>query len=438
MEFSSFAKILRHCCVSLSCIGALILSTTVIAATTWTVISIDEASSPTAIDCSGTTCASLRGAINASAAGDTIVFAGGVEGTIVLSQGTLAITHDLTLQGPSASSLTISGNNAVRAIHITAGTVDISGLSITDGAQITGGSGIGAGVLLDGAAVLNLMQCSFTNNSVDAGGGAIYSNGTLTIDNCTFSGNSSAAFGGGAIVAGGAMTISNSFFSGNTVGNSPIGGGAFVTFSATTVINSTFFNNSASQGGAINANSGSLTVTNSTFSSNKGPVVGAILSFGNLGVANCTFAGNTSSFYAGAIESYGSNAAMRVYGSIFSQNTSDSGQGGLENDGGTFDTVNAFNLFYGNLGNGIEDDTTGYGTGAFGYTVNIPIGDLLDNGGPTPTMLPRADGAAIDALPILNCPVTDQRGYPRPQGKACDIGAVELDIVFRDGFEDLG
>jgi len=33
---------------------------------------------------------------------------------------------------------------------------------------------------------------------------------------------------------------------------------------------------------------------------------------------------------------------------------------------------------------------------------------------------------AVDAAPAdADCPATDQRGNPRPQGGGCDIGAVE-------------
>jgi len=36
---------------------------------------------------------------------------------------------------------------------------------------------------------------------------------------------------------------------------------------------------------------------------------------------------------------------------------------------------------------------------------------------------------AIDAAVLANCPATDQRGVPRPQGPGCDIGAFEVETV---------
>jgi hypothetical protein len=50
------------------------------------------------------------------------------------------------------------------------------------------------------------------------------------------------------------------------------------------------------------------------------------------------------------------------------------------------------------------------------------LGPLAANGGPTLTRAPAAGSPAIDH----GCPATDQRGVPRPQGPACDIGAVEV------------
>jgi hypothetical protein len=55
------------------------------------------------------------------------------------------------------------------------------------------------------------------------------------------------------------------------------------------------------------------------------------------------------------------------------------------------------------------------------------LGPLADNGGPTEThdLLPGTP--AIDAgSPDCPPPTTDQRGVARPQGAACDIGAVEV------------
>src|SRR5438067_13661342 len=64
---------------------------------------------------------SLRQAIldaNGAAGADTILFGSGVTGTITLTSGQLSITGDLTITGPGANRLTVSGNNASRVFQI--------------------------------------------------------------------------------------------------------------------------------------------------------------------------------------------------------------------------------------------------------------------------------------------------------------------------------
>ena len=57
------------------------------------------------------------------------------------------------------------------------------------------------------------------------------------------------------------------------------------------------------------------------------------------------------------------------------------------------------------------------------------VDPLLDapafNGGATEPQALLLGSPAIDAGQALGCPATDQRGEPRPQGPACDIGAYE-------------
>jgi cysteine-rich repeat protein len=62
------------------------------------------------------------------------------------------------------------------------------------------------------------------------------------------------------------------------------------------------------------------------------------------------------------------------------------------------------------------------------------LGPLADNGGLTPTHALLAGSPAIDAVGA--CTGTDQRGVPRPQGAACDMGAFEF--ACGNGAVDLG
>jgi hypothetical protein len=56
------------------------------------------------------------------------------------------------------------------------------------------------------------------------------------------------------------------------------------------------------------------------------------------------------------------------------------------------------------------------------------LGPPANNGGPTLTLLPGAGSPALDRVPsgTVACKPVDQRGVSRPQGSACDIGAVEV------------
>src|SRR6266545_4650250 len=105
----------------------------------------------------------LRSAMAAAAPGDSITFDPSLTGqTITLTGGQLLIDKDLIITGPGANQLAISGNNAGRVFYVDNGvTATIEGLTVRDGRA-----------------------------QHDTAGGGIYNRGTLTVNNCTFSGNS--------------------------------------------------------------------------------------------------------------------------------------------------------------------------------------------------------------------------------------------------------
>ena len=92
---------------------------------------------------------SLRAAVAASAAGDTITFAANVVGKIVLTSGQISISHALTITGPGWRQLQVEGNYNDRIFEILeaapascpapTGPVDyvvtISGLGLGSGAR---------------------------------------------------------------------------------------------------------------------------------------------------------------------------------------------------------------------------------------------------------------------------------------------------------------
>ena len=62
---------------------------------------------------------SLRADIAAAHSGDTIVFAPSLDGqTITLTSGELLINKNLTIAGPGAGELTVSGNDASRVFEV--------------------------------------------------------------------------------------------------------------------------------------------------------------------------------------------------------------------------------------------------------------------------------------------------------------------------------
>lgn len=66
-------------------------------------------------------------------------------------------------------------------------------------------------------------------------------------------------------------------------------------------------------------------------------------------------------------------------------------------------------------------------------------GQLAPNGAPLAPMTFAFDGGAALNSAVGPCPATDERGVPRPQFGACDVGAYEAsaadDWIFADGFE---
>jgi len=169
---------------------------------------------------------------------DTIDFSG-VTGTITLASPLPAIYTELaslTITGPGASLLTVSGANAYTVFTIHSGIeVNISGLTIADG---NAGSGNGGGIGSSGT--LNVSNCAFIGNKGVYGGAIVELNerSPATVIDSTFSGNSASGQGGAIYTSGVQTTITGSTFSGNSGSN---GGGAIGSPGGqTTITNSTF------------------------------------------------------------------------------------------------------------------------------------------------------------------------------------------------------
>ena len=338
-------------------------------------------------DDSGT--GSLREAIAGAVPGDTINF--GVTGTITLTAGELLINTDLTISGPGADSLAISGNNASRVFKIfMSRTVTISGVTIQNGNIPTG----------------------------QQGGGGISNWGTLTLNNVdvknnTVNGTDSSDVGGG-IKNGGMgpamMAINNSTIEGNTANR---GGGIFNAVSTTlSLSNSTISDNTAVDGGSITIY-GTAALTNVTVSGNTATgICGGILNETAVAtLTNVTISGNTG--HPGGIRNT-SEGTITLNNSIVANSISGA------NCVGTI-TSKDYNLS--------SDNTCGFaGTGDLNDTDPL-LGPLQDNGGPTFTHALLSGSPAIDAGDPTHSIAFDQRGVTRPQGPHPDIGAFELGLA---------
>jgi CSLREA domain-containing protein len=244
-------------------------------------------------------------------------------------------------------------------------------------------------------------------------GGAIWSEGALTITNSTFSGNSADTQGGAIHNAVGAtLTISNSTITGNTGGT--WGGGISSFGTLMTLANSTISDNSAANGGGIFNDVGTMTITNSTMTGNNATYGGGTLNYGKLTITNSTITGNSATF-GGGISSGG---VLGSTGTLVNTIVANNPSGG--NCRGTIT----------NGGNNIDDGTTcawGSTDGSMSSTDPL-LGALVNNGGPTQTFALLAGSPAIDGVTFNapnGAPSTDQRGFTRPQGVLYDIGAFE-------------
>ncbi|MCL4789709.1 MAG: hypothetical protein KJ070_23505 [Verrucomicrobia bacterium] len=327
---------------------------------------------------------SLRAAVSSALAGEivTVTFAPGVTNVITLTNGQLSlINQTMSIIGPGAGKLTISGNNASRVLLLSGGNTTISGLTFAQGL-----TNEGAGLLVQGG-IHVLDSCQVLSNSVNAfgfGGGGVSSssNATLTMLNTTV-GYNQARFTGGGINHGssGLLAMTNCTVSGNRVTEIP----DIITVS----------------GAGIANGSGTLSLSSCTVSSNSssgggGGIANNPFSPGTINLRNTIVAGNTAAF-----------ASKDVEGPFVS--------------GG-------YNLI------GITNLASGFGAAGDQLNANPMLGPLGDNGGPTLTLALLSKSPAIDKGKSFGTS-TDQRGAPRPfdfsslanasGSDGSDIGAFE-------------
>jgi hypothetical protein len=310
------------------------------------------------------------------------------------------------------------------------------------------------GALHGRSSTINITGSTFNANSSNQGGfgGAIWvdgvtpiasgAGGTLQISATTFTGNSSRNQGGAigfylypeqseSATLNTVSVIGNQVLdsSGTFLGTRAFGGGISGDRGDVTIVNSTVANNlvrstaSGGSGGGLSFTAnGTVTIVNTTISGNRAEgtnenaIGGGLLVSGNtqpFQVTHATIAFNFASFTGGGIVSQ-ANGTLR--------NTIVAG-----NDSAAFASP-------------FQDQCTTQltnGGGVLEFPANNPpcvggsrivadprLGPLTANGGFSPTHLLQAGSPAIDAGACVVA--TDQRGVARPQGAACDLGAVEV------------
>ncbi len=435
-------------------------------AATFTVdTTMDDPAKTTCDDATPNDC-SLRGAViaaNALAAPTTVVVPAGTyvitqtasctytskgsNAPQTLSVPALCVSGDVTIAGAGAASTIIDGNGQHRVLlvgwHATA---DVSGVTLTNAVDIFGGA-------VQNQGTLRLTDSVITGNTTPDGSGGAAGAGidnfdVATLVRCSVSGNFAPIAAAGAGIyndgfRGASMTIIDSLVSNNTVRDTG-GGIANAPAGILTIIGSTIAGNTATGGlGGGVYNDGTLTMIDSTISGNQSGSSGGGLTNAQNGTThlnNVTITANTS----GTAHNGQGGGLDNSLGHAFTfRNTIIAGNTDLSGTPPTPDcdartgfssalTSEGYNL----VGNAAHCDIAGDMTGNI-IGQDPKLGALLNNGGPTPTNAPAADSPVVDAgNPAapgsggLACAATDQRGFVRPIGDHCDIGAVERTGAF--------
>jgi hypothetical protein len=433
----------------------------------------------------------LRNAIGDALAGDRIVFAPGLAGTISLNS-TLSIGRDLIIEGNG--NIELDGKDTSRVLTITGGRVDLRRLLVRNGFATDGGGISSAGTLL-------ISNCELRNNHASGrGGGLFIGAGSYSLFDTTIADNFATNEGGGIEDLG---TAPSTITRGRIVNNISSGAGAGIrhasgqtlTIDQSTISGNTAATTSVVTGGGIASQSATLNINYSTISGNKAHFAGGIY-VANLGASTklnligSTITGNTAVSDGGGLFVFGAGATLT--NSTILNNLAGTGTGGglaMQNSGAGTATVIvnnntiAFNrsnangggitaisgsltlkntLIAGNISGTNADIQAAFVSEGFnlvqtrGTSTGYVASDLANgtlpqlatlgfNGGPTLTVLPTTGSPAINAIPSSGCSgiALDQRGYTRPANQ-CDIGALEVgatppvppvDPVFRDGFE---
>jgi CSLREA domain-containing protein len=405
------------------------------------------------------TACTLRDAIATAAQGDTIQFAppNAPPRTITLSGNELFIYKSVNIVGPGAELLTIDAQQKSRLVEVALNAdVTFAGIHFRNGA-VTGTAGnangtggaapgspaYGGAFLVNPNTTLTLQESIVDNNSVLGGtGGIILGSGTRA-------GTGGNAYGGAIYNSGLLKVVRASVANNDATGGT---GGADQVFMPG-MANSAGTGGDAFGGGI--AGPGEVELTNVVLANNRaagGAGGSAILLFPG------TRGGDSGNGVAGAIDAGGIAVLQFV---TMAQNVATTGSPGTGATNGNFGTSLAADVLARStvLSRSSIIASEGGSCAIDGGSFALQGEDFNEDGScpgftvASNLLKPVAQG--LDgywvAMPVYKSPVidaardcedafgnqvtTDVEGVSRPQGEACDVGAVESDYVFAADFE---
>ncbi|MBL9167053.1 MAG: hypothetical protein JNN07_04880 [Verrucomicrobiales bacterium] len=365
-------------------------------------------------------------------------------GAVYTIDGNAVITEATLVQNRSLSGAPATGG----AIHQEGGTLMLRRASIeknsAEGADTIsryglGSSSIGGGIFSHGQLLLS--ECQFLGNTsfsrgVDSAAGGVYSSAGASIDGCYFESNRS-------------FTMSMGRICGTDCRGARYGltyGGALFNTNTLVLINSSFVGNIAEGGvfeqawdlrafgtnafGGGLANYGVCYTTNNTFVLNAargGPMNGG----DGFGGGICNLSGelflNHATFFQNQVSgAEASELTGALPGNGFgSQLFNGAGRVTLANSilADTKPSTNCVGTILDAGGNLSSDLSCQFTSGFNG--LNPRLAPLARYGGTVPLLALLPGSPAIDAGDGHLCAPADQRGFPRPSGAQCDIGAFE-------------
>jgi parallel beta-helix repeat protein len=303
--------------------------------------------------------------LNASVlTGDTATYAGG--GLYITGYSAAATLTDSTINGNSAE---FGGG----ALSVFGASLTLTDSMVSGNTAVARGGGIyslyGPTTVTGGA---------ISGNSAYFGGGAVDRDGTLSMTDCTVSGNTAADLAGGLYLAG--YYANSSLTECHVSGNSAPFGGAILGFDGTITLTecSVTGNTSSERGGGIYAGFSSITLYKSSINGNYASSGGGGVFnlFGPLSLTECSISGNSTNGIGGGVVS--------VYGYLSLTRCKVSGNVAGISGGGVYAAYNVTSLtdssvrgnYAGSTGGGIDAVGSAYGAA---YTTTLTDSQVLDN-----------------------------------------------------------